>query len=92
MIVTVDAVAIGEIGHIKNDYLSKVRSRIDQELGIRPENIIINASHCHGIVCSDVEDRTVRAIKLASQLMVPVRIGSRLAALKIGSWKIDGLS
>src|SRR5690606_5386281 len=30
-IVTVDAVAIGEIGPIKNDYLGKVRSRLEQE-------------------------------------------------------------
>ena len=35
VIVTVDAVAIGQIGHIKNDYLGKVRSRIEKELGIK---------------------------------------------------------
>ena len=34
VIVTVDAVAIGNIGYIGNDYLGKVRARIQKELGI----------------------------------------------------------
>jgi len=75
VIVTVDAVAIGEIGRIKNDYLNKVRSRIETELGIKPSNIMINASHCHGIICSDIDDRTVQAITQAFQNLVPVSIG-----------------
>ena len=75
VIVTVDAVAIGEIGSIGNDYLGKVRARIEQELGIRPANVLVNASHCHGIVCSDVDDRTVQAVKEAAQNMVPVKVG-----------------
>ena len=74
-IVSVDAVAIGEIGSISNDYLGNVRSRIEQELNIQPANLMINASHCHGIVCADIDERTVQAIKKASQNMVPVRIG-----------------
>lgn len=75
VLVTVDAVAIGEIGRIKNDYLPKVRGRLERELGIRPANVLINASHCHGVVCADVDERTVQAVKLASQHVVPVRIG-----------------
>lgn len=75
VIVTVDAVAIGEIGHISNDYLAKVRLRIESELNIKPANILINASHCHGIVCSDVDERTFQAVKEASQNMIPVRAG-----------------
>ena len=35
-IVTVDVVAIGEIGSIGNDYLAAVRARIEKELGIPP--------------------------------------------------------
>ena len=57
-IVSVDAVAIGEIGYIKNDFLPKVRGRIEKELSIPPTNVVINASHCHGIVCADVDART----------------------------------
>lgn len=75
VIVSVDAVAIGEIGYIKNDYLPKVRARIEKELGIQPASVMVNASHCHGIVCSDVDERTFQAVKLASQNMVPVRVG-----------------
>ena len=75
VIVTVDAVAIGEIGYIDNEYLGKVRSRVEQELKIPPSNVIVNASHCHGIVCKDVDERTFQAIKLASEKMVPVTIG-----------------
>ena len=75
-IITVDAVAIGEIGHIKNDYLGNVRMRIEKELSIKPANVMINASHCHGVVCSDVEQRTVKAVVEASRKMVPVNIGA----------------
>jgi len=76
VLITVDAVAIGEIGHIKNDYLPKVRSRIEKELDIKPTNVLVNASHCHGVVCSDVAERTLQAVKEASQNMVPVNIGA----------------
>ncbi|MHC4403796.1 MAG: hypothetical protein ACYTG0_29410 [Planctomycetota bacterium] len=76
VMITVDAVAIGEIGHIKNDYLPKVRSRLQKELNISPANVLINASHCHGVVCSDVDERTFRAVKEASENMVPVKVGA----------------
>jgi hypothetical protein len=74
-LITLDAVAVGEIGHIKNDYLAKVRARLETELRIRPTNVLVNASHCHGVVCSDVEERTARAVKAAADNLVPVRIG-----------------
>lgn len=75
-IIAVDAVAIGEIGYIKNDYLPKVRSRLESELKISPSNVLINASHCHGVVCRDVDDRTVKAVKLAAGNLVPVRVAA----------------
>jgi len=75
-IITVDAVAIGEIGYIGNDYLANVRSRIEKELNIKPTNVLINASHCHGVVCSDVDQRTFQAVKEASLNMVPVNVGA----------------
>ena len=75
VIVAIDAVAIGEIGHIKNDYLGKVRSQIERELHIKPANVLVNASHCHGVVCGDVDQRTYLAVKEAHQNLVPVRIG-----------------
>jgi len=75
-IITVDAVAIAEIGRIGNDYLPTVRARIDKELNINPANVLINASHCHGVVCADVAERTIQAVKEASQNMVPVDVGA----------------
>jgi hypothetical protein len=74
-IVTVDAVAIGEIGSIRNDYLATVRAAVQQELGIEPAHVLINASHCHGRVCADVAPRTVRAIAEAFRQRVPVTVG-----------------
>jgi hypothetical protein len=74
-IITVDAVAIGEIGHIRNDYLGKVRTRLQRELDIAAECVMVNASHCHGVVSADVDDRTVEAVKKAARNMVPVKVG-----------------
>ncbi|WP_406694520.1 hypothetical protein V5E97_25950 [Singulisphaera sp. Ch08] len=76
VMITVDAVAIGEIGHIKNDYLAKVRSRLEKELGIKPESVLVNASHCHGVVCADVDQRTFQAVKEATENLVPVNVGA----------------
>src|SRR5262245_22114944 len=75
VIVTLDAVAVGEIGYIRNDYLGKVRARLQQDLKLAPENMIVNASHCHGKVCADVEDRTVEAVRKAAANLVPVKVG-----------------
>ena len=75
-IVAVDAVAIGEIGPIGNDYLPNVRSRLEKDLGISPANLIVNASHCHGLVCSDVDQKTVQAVQEAARNLVPVKVGA----------------
>lgn len=76
VIITVDAVAIGEIGHIKNDYLPNVRTRLEKELRIPTGNVLINASHCHGVVCADVDQRTVQAVQMAAENVVPVKVGA----------------
>ncbi len=75
VLVTVDAVAIGEIGPIGNAYLPSMRSRLSDTLGIEPSHVLVNASHCHGLVCADLEERTVRAVHEAYDRMVPVRVG-----------------
>ncbi len=75
VIITVDAVAIGEIGRIGNDYLPGVRSQIQKSLAIPPENILVNASHCHGVVGKDVDVRTIKAVKQAANSMAPVHVG-----------------
>lgn len=75
-IVSIDAVAIGEIGHIKNDFLPQVRTQIERELKIPARHLLVNASHCHGIVCADVDQRTIQAIRQAASQLVPVKVGA----------------
>ena len=75
VLATVDAVAIAEIGSIQNSYLETVRSRLANEPGIDPARVIVNASHCHGRVCTHVAERTVQAVREAHEALVPVTIG-----------------
>jgi len=76
VLVTVDAVAIGGIGRIKDDFLGNVRTQLEKELNIPPASVVANASHCHGIVCADVEQRTIQAVKEAYRTMEPVKVGA----------------
>ena len=76
VLITIDAVAIGELGRIKNDFLGNVRAKLKQELGIAPSSVLITASHCHGVVCPEVEARTLEAVRQAWQGVVPVRVGA----------------
>jgi hypothetical protein len=75
VIITLDVVAIEEIGPIKKGYLSRVRSQIQKVLNIPPSNVLINTSHCHGIVRDDVEELTLEAVIAASKNMMPVTVG-----------------
>src|SRR6186997_1922874 len=54
--VSVDAVAIGEIGRIGNGFLGTVRGQLQKELGIPPGSVLVNASHFHGVVRSDTAE------------------------------------
>jgi hypothetical protein len=74
-IVTLDVVAIGEIGHIDNEFLPTVRRRVEEGLKIPPQHVMINASHCHGIPCKDADEKTIQAIEQAYSNMVPVKAG-----------------
>lgn len=75
-LITVDAVAIAEIGRLRDDFLAKVRARLQAECGIPPECIIVNASHCHSIPRLDTDALTVQAVKDAMAGMVPVNVGA----------------
>lgn len=78
VIITVDAVAIGRIGSISDDYLGNIRSKIKEELNIDRANVMVNASHLHGAgynVCHDIEERTMQAVRKAAQNMVSVNVG-----------------
>lgn len=76
VLVTVDAVAIGEIGRIGNDFMDTVRSRLEKELAIPPRSVVINASHCHGIVRKDTDQLVVQAVKEAARNLVAVKAGA----------------
>jgi hypothetical protein len=76
VIITVDAVALGEIGRIGNRYVANVRAGLQAELGIAPSSVIINASHCHSIVRADIDKLTVETVKQAWRNRVPVRVGA----------------
>ena len=76
VIITVDAVAIGGIGPVGDDYLGKVRTRLKAELQIPETGVIVNASHCHGLVRSDIAELTVSAVKEAYSRMIPVKVGA----------------
>ena len=45
VLVTLDLVAIAEIGHIKNDFLDKLRAKLKKEIGLEPGALIVNVSH-----------------------------------------------
>ncbi|MFM1556714.1 MAG: hypothetical protein ACKJR1_09530 [Limisphaerales bacterium] len=76
VLVTIDAVAIGGIGRIKDDFLPNIRAVLKKEMGIPPAHTIFNASHCHGLVHPDVEARTMQAVKTAIKNLVPVKTGA----------------
>ena len=75
VLITVDSVAIGEIGRISNSYMSRIREQLKQEWDIAPTHVLANASHCHGVIRQDIEDLTVQAVREAMQRLEPVRVG-----------------
>ncbi|MEX2579770.1 MAG: hypothetical protein WD342_11990 [Verrucomicrobiales bacterium] len=85
VLVSVDAVAIAEIGTIRDPYLAEVRQALHAELGIDPKAVIVNASHCHARVSGDVGAKTVEAVTTAWNNRVPVRVAA-------GSGHEDGVS
>jgi hypothetical protein len=74
VLITIDAVSIGEIGRIGNGFLATVRGELQKDLGVAPESVVINASHCHGVVRADTAALTVQAVKEAWQKIAPARV------------------
>ena len=75
VLITVDAVAIGGIGRIQDRYLGEVRAELAAKMQIKPDHVMANASHCHGVVRGDVAKLTVQAVQEAFDSRVPVRHG-----------------
>ena len=53
-----------------------MRAQLKSELDIPPTSVLINASHCHGVVRGDTQQLTVQAVKQAWQALVPVKVGA----------------
>ncbi len=76
VIISLDAVAVAEIGSILDPYMANVRAQLKKELGIDPKTILFNASHCHSAVCKDIDQRTIQAVKKAWENQVPVQVAA----------------
>jgi len=79
-IVSMDAVAIGGIGDVNDEFLPKLRRRIHEELKIPGQNVLVHATHTHPpgrLLCNDEAqiERTFAAVLQAQRNMAPVRVG-----------------
>jgi hypothetical protein len=80
VLVTVDAVAIGGIGNIKDSFMESVRKELASDPGIAPNSVIVNASHCHGNVRSDSDKLVVQAVREAWKGLTPAKVGVGVAS------------
>jgi hypothetical protein len=76
VLIAIDAVALEEIGRIGKGFVADVRARLKNELSIPPSSVVINASHCHGIVRPDIAPLVVGAVKEACASMTLVTLGA----------------
>ncbi len=81
VILAMDALAIGGLGDIKDDFLPKLRNRLQKELHIPGDNVLVNASHTHPqgrLICGDAEqvERSFEAVRQALLNMTEVKVGS----------------
>jgi hypothetical protein len=79
VLITVDAVAIGEIGRIKSDFLTNIRRELAKDPGIPEAHVIVNASHCHGIVRADTDQLVVQVVREAWKGLTIVKVGTGTA-------------
>lgn len=80
-IIAMDVVAIGLICDVQDDFLPRVRARIESELGIPGQHVLVNASHSHPpgrTLCDPDElvERVFDAVRRAAQDLVPVTVGA----------------
>jgi hypothetical protein len=81
VLLTLDAVAIGGICDVSDEFLPQLRERIERELQIPAPQILVNASHTHPpgrILCADDEllRRCFDVVKNALGNLTPVVAGT----------------
>lgn len=79
-IVAIDAVAIGGICDISDEFMPELRVRAEKELGLTADQLLVSATHTHPpdpILCDHEQQiqRTLDAIREAADHLVPVRVG-----------------
>jgi hypothetical protein len=79
VLVTVDAVAIGGIGAIRDTFMDSLRQELAKDPGIPPAHVIVNASHCHGSVRSDADRLVVQVVRDAWKGLTRVKVGTGVA-------------
>lgn len=75
-LITIDAVAIGEIGRIPDGFLAEVRAELAKDPGIPAAHVLVTASHCHGAVRADTARIAVETVREAWRQTVPVKAGA----------------
>ena len=97
VLVTMDVTAIGArtisqdiLTDSADDFMPRLRKRIEEQLNIPGRNVNVCASHTHQVprmLCDDEAQisRTLEAIRQARQKMVPVKLG-------VGSGREDNLT
>ncbi len=80
-LIAMDVTAIGGIGEVRDDFLPALRGRIEKELGIPGDNVLVNASHTHPpgrLLCEPAEQvaRTFDAVSRALGTMTSVKVGA----------------
>ena len=79
VLLTLDAVAIGEIGRVPANFLTELRERLRADFNIDPTNVLVTASHCHAVVKADLLTPVLAAVREASSQMAPSRAGMGVA-------------
>lgn len=79
-VVVLDAVAIGGICDVSDDFMPELRARAEQELGLTADQLLVSATHTHPpgtLLCGHDQQiqRTLDAIQEAAAALVPVKVG-----------------
>jgi hypothetical protein len=79
LLITLDAVAVGEIGRIPSSFLPSLRKEIETAFHVSPDHVIVTASHCHATVQRDLLGPVLSAVKTAINQFTPVKAGVAVA-------------